>query len=288
MRKGLSVLTVFAGLPAFSQLGDTRPTFEVAAIRRCGNTERGGSLSASPGRLSVPCFGILRLIQDAYQLYTDGKPDFLIQGRTAPVEGIADQMLSYRYSIDAKSESPQTVAMMRGPMMQRLLEDRFHVKIHRDAREVPVYIMTVAKEDSKLKTATKSGCNSADGADLTTLLKGTPGGKQWCGILSPPIKNGTHYVLDERSISLTSFSKIFNVRGLPVIDRTGLTGTFDIHLEWEFSPPDPALSETGGTTESPDTSIVSAFRKELGIELKPGIGPREYLVVDHLEQPSEN
>jgi len=289
MRTWLSfVLGMFAGLPSFCQAGETRPAFEVAAIRRCGDTERGGALSASPGRLSVPCFGILRLIQDAYQLYADGKPDFLIQGRTAPVEGLTDRWLLFRYSIDAKSASPQTVAMMRGPMMQRLLEDRFHLKIHHDAREVPVYVMTVAKGGPKLEAATESSCNSADGADLTTLLKGTPGGKPWCGILTPPIKNGTHYVLDERSISLSSLAKILNVRGLPVIDRTGLTGMFNIHLEWEFSPPEPASLETGGTSESPDTSIVSAFRKQIGIALKPGRGPRDYLVVDHLEQPSEN
>jgi uncharacterized protein (TIGR03435 family) len=167
MRTWLSiVLCMFAGLRSFSQVGDMRPAFEVASIRRCGSPERGASLSASPGRLSVPCFGILRLIQDAYQLYADGKPDFLIQGRAAAVEGIVDQMLLYTYSIDAKSESPQTVAMMRGPMMQRLLEERFHLKIHREAREVPVYIMTVAEDGPKLKAATESSCNSANGADL--------------------------------------------------------------------------------------------------------------------------
>lgn len=289
MRAHLSiVLGTVAALPSVSQVADNRPAFEVAAIKRCGDTERPASLSASPGRLSVPCFGILRLIQDAYQLFADGKPTFLIQGRTVPVEGITGEMSSYRFSIDAKSESPHTVAMMRGPMMQRLLEDRFHLKLHRETREVPVYVMTVTKDGLKLKAAAESNCSSADGAGLTTLLQGPPGGKPWCGILNPPIKNGTHYVLEARSISLASFCKIFNVRGLPVIDRTGLTGTFDIHLEWEFSPPEPAVPETGETSESPDTSIVPAFRKQLGIELKPGKGPREYLVVDHLEQPSEN
>jgi uncharacterized protein (TIGR03435 family) len=238
--------------------------------------------------LSVPCFGIVRLIQDAYQLFVDGKPDFLIQGRTAPIEGITDQMSLYRYSIDAKSESPHTVAMMRGPMMQRLLEDRFKLKVHREIREVPAYIMTVAKEGPKLKAATGSSCSSADGVDLSTLLKGSPGGKPWCGILAPPTRSGTHFVLEERSITLGSFSKILNVRGLPLIDRTGLTGRFDIHLEWEFSPPEPTSSETGESSQSPDTSIVSALRKQLGIELKPGKGPREYLIVDHMEQPSQN
>jgi uncharacterized protein (TIGR03435 family) len=72
-----------------------------------------------------------------------------------------------------------------------------------------------------------------------------------------------------------------------VIDRTGLTERFDIHLEWEVSPLEPVSSETGGTSEAQTPRSSPDFRKQLGIELKPGKGPREYLGVDHLEQPSE-
>ena len=172
--------------------------------------------------------------------------------------------------------------------MQRLLEERFHLKIHREVREVAVYTMTVAKDGPKLQATTESSCNSPDAADLTALLKVSPGGKPWCGILTPPIRNGTHYVLDERGVSITTFSTIFNVRGLPLIDRTNLSGRFDIHLEWEFSPAEPASSENDVASEGPDTSIISSFRKQLGLQLKPGKGPREFLVVDHLERPSEN
>jgi uncharacterized protein (TIGR03435 family) len=84
-----------------------------------------------------------------------------------------------RYSIEARAETPQSIAMMRGPMMQRLLEDRFHLKTHRETREVPVYIMTVSKDGPKLQPTRQGGCNQLDTSDLTQSLNIPPGGKPW-------------------------------------------------------------------------------------------------------------
>jgi uncharacterized protein (TIGR03435 family) len=246
-------------------------------------------MNASPGRLSLPCFGLFRLIQDAYQIFADGTANFMIQPTSPiPIEGFPSQMSSYRYSIEAEAGSPQTMGMMRGPMLQRLLEDRFHLKIRRETRELPVYLMTVAKGGSKLQATTADSCTPPDSADVTPSLAVTPGGKPRCGVLNPPTRNGTHFVLDERAVSLDLFSKLFNIGGLTVIDRTGLSGTFDIHLEWDDSPPVPDFPETGGVGESPDLAILSSFRKQLGLQLSPGKGPREFLVIDHLERPTEN
>jgi uncharacterized protein (TIGR03435 family) len=62
----------------------------------------------------------------------------------------------------------------------------------------------------------------------------------------------------------------------PVIDRTGLTGTFDIHLEWT---PDP-------TTDG--LSIFTALREQLGLRLDSARAPAEMIVIDRAEKPSEN
>jgi uncharacterized protein (TIGR03435 family) len=279
----LAILVVLVGLAYMSaQDTDTRPKFEVAAIRLCDGSEpRGLSLSASPGRFSVPCFGLLRLIQEAYQLYADGTPTFMNQPpSTPPVEGFPDQMSSYRYTIEAKAQSPQSMAMMRGPMMQRLLEERFHLKIRREIRESPVYAMTVGKDGSKLQPSKDDSCDDSDTTDLPAVV---PVGTPRCGVLTPPTKSGTHFVMDQRGIRIASFSQVFKIGGLPVIDRTGLAGTFDIHLEWEFSP-----AETGEGGEPPDTSIITSLRKQLGLQLSRGKGPREFLIIDHVEQPTVN
>jgi uncharacterized protein (TIGR03435 family) len=279
----VAILAVLVGLVLVSaQDTDTRPKFEVAAIKLCDGSEpRGLSLSASPGRLSVPCFGLLRLIQEAYQLYADGTPTFMNQPPSAPpVEGFPDQMSSYRYTIEAKAGSPQGMAMMRGPMMQRLLEERFQLKIRREIRESPVYVMTVAKDGSKLQTSKDNSCDHSNTPDLPAVV---PVGTLRCGVLNPPTKSGTHFVMDQRGIGIASFSQLFKIGGLPVIDRTGLAGTFDIRLEWEFSP-----AETGAGGEPPDTSIITSIRKQLGLQLSRGKGPREFLIIDHVEQPTLN
>jgi uncharacterized protein (TIGR03435 family) len=72
----------------------------------------------------------------------------------------------------------------------------------------------------------------------------------------------------------------------PLIDRTGLTGLFDLHLEFAVDGP-------GGTAAANDASenlpsIFSAVQEQLGLRIERTTGPREFLVIDHVERPSEN
>jgi uncharacterized protein (TIGR03435 family) len=197
------------------------------------------------------------------------------------VEGFPDELASYRRSIDAKAGSPESLGMMRGPMTQRLLEERFHLKTHRENRELPAYIMTVSKEGHKLQSPKDGGCTRGDPADVAELLAMISGGTPRCGVLTPPTKNGSHFVVDEHAITVGAFASIFRIGGLPVIERTGLAGTYDIRLEWDYAPGDTA-------SELPDLSIISSIRKQLGLQLTGGKGSRQVLVIDHLERASEN
>ncbi len=79
-----------------------------------------------------------------------------------PLQGGPDWIDSERYTIDAKPESPQTRAMMNGPMLQALLEDRFKLKIHRESKEVPVYALVVAKGGATLSATKPGGCTPHD------------------------------------------------------------------------------------------------------------------------------
>ena len=264
------------------------PRFEVASVKECKATDRPPPSTSSPGRLGLSCWPLMRLIPEAYEVFASGAVD--PRNPSFPfmrIEGAPDWVNSARYSIDAKAESPESAAMMRGPMMQALLEERFHLKIHRETREVPVYIMTVAKEGPKLQPTKEGSCNQLDTTNLTQSLKIPPGGKPWC-VVPSPVRNGTAWVWDVSGISIDVFSKLLNIAGRPVIDRTGLTGTFDIHLEWGDNDPNAPPPDGGAASEPPNTSIVSAIRKQLGLQLDSGKGPREFLVVDHLERPSSN
>jgi uncharacterized protein (TIGR03435 family) len=263
------------------------PKFEVVSIKECRDKDPSPRSSSSPGRLSLGCWPLWRLINDAYETFADGKVDPLKSPIPLPLEGALEWVRSTKYSISGATDAPQSGAMMRGPMMRAVLEDRFQLKIHRETREVAAYLMTVAKGGFKLKPTEEGSCSRADSTDFTVSPKVPPGGKPWC--LNPAMtKKGTLTVFDVHGMTLDVFAKNLHPdgpEGGPVINRTGLTQPFDIHLEWED---DPKQRSQDGSAPSDRDSAVEAVRSELGLRLDPGRGPRDFLVIDHIEKPSDN
>ena len=106
------------------------PRFEVASIKPCKDANNGPSSKSSPGRLVEDCHELLNLVGNAYTTYADGHLNF--NSEPAPITGDPSWARSASYTINAKAEGNPSVAMMLGPMMQRLLEDRFHLKIYQE------------------------------------------------------------------------------------------------------------------------------------------------------------
>ena len=76
--------------------------------------------------------------------------------------------------------------------------------------------------------------------------------------------------------------------GRPVVDAAGLTGSFDIKLEWL---PDEGQPNSEGIVPSPDSpgaTIFSAIQEQLGLKLEAHKGPVEVLIIDRVEKPSAN
>lgn len=96
------------------------------------------------------------------------------------------------------------------------------------------------------------------------------------------------WVWDVRGMSLDVFSKLIHPDGRRVINRTGLTGTFDIHLEWETNDPSSASSDSGAASEPVGRPLIAAIREQLGLQFDRGKGPQEFLIIDRVEKPSEN
>jgi uncharacterized protein (TIGR03435 family) len=143
-------------------------------------------------------------------------------------------------------------------MMCKLLADRFHLVSHPDKREIPVYVLTVAKTGSKL---TKS---SRDPNDLPGLLV-LPSGTLQMG-------NGTTASLAE----LLERSAVDR----PVVDQTGLTGKYDVSLKWTPSDAPPAADAP------PD--LYTAIQEQLGLKLVATKALDDVFVIDHVEHPSQN
>jgi uncharacterized protein (TIGR03435 family) len=275
----LAILWTVALAPVLAGQNGPPHRFEVASIKECKPTDRRAPATSSPGRLSLGCWPLKRLIQEAYDLYATGNAGSRASFRLGiPIEGLPDWVGSARYSIDAGAGHPETPAMMRGPMMQQLLEERFRVKTHRETRDTAVYFLTVAKGGPKLTPAREGGCIRLDPADLSQTPP--PAGAYICGF-PKRLKNGTIKGMEIKGITLDAFAPLL-VAGRPVIDHTGLTGAYDIHIE---EPPPPSPQDGARDPGAPTAALV---RAQLGLRLEPGRAPREFLVIDHIERPSGN
>ncbi len=179
-------------------------------------------------------------------------------------------------------------------MLQVLLEDRFHLRVHRETKELPVYALTVGKNGPKLKPTPSKGelAKAADG----TLVE--IHGLQ--GMLAVPSQNS----VPRTRLSFQASSLPEAAEGLsryfdrPVVDRTGLKGDYDFAIEFDKDPDAPGpvtagnTSGLGGNFFNPYTGLtseaLSVALQDLGLRLEPTKAPVEVLIIDHVEQPSAN
>jgi len=209
--------------------------------------------------------------------------------RTVPIEGAPSWVNSERYYIDAMAEGPQTEAMMRGPMMRALLEDRFKLKIYREIRQGPVYELKVAQGGPKLETVQPGSCIPLEGFDWRTLA---PGQKRPLVCDTAMVQSGKLVFL---AMSVADFCQNLTWDALdrPVIDKTGITGRFNFRIEFAPDEATPLFHPVGvdptvAPAEPADPSIFTALQQQLGLKLERATGPVEFLIIDHVEKPSEN
>jgi uncharacterized protein (TIGR03435 family) len=259
------------------------PKFEVVSVKPCAEAPAGrsGGRDQPPARLHVNCETVKSLIRDAYDLQADGHmPSGMItrNSRTLPIEGGPGWIDSERYYIDAKAEGPQTQEMMKGPMMRTVLEDRFKLKIRRETRQGPVYELKVAQGGPKLEPVEDGKCTPVEDFDFRKLA---PGQK------APLLCNGA--MVQSGKLAFTAMSMAdfcqnltWNALDRRVIDKTGIAGKFNFHIEFA---PDEATAEPA---EPAGPSIFTALQQQLGLKLERATGPVEFLVIEHVERPSEN
>jgi uncharacterized protein (TIGR03435 family) len=250
--------------------------FEAATVKpnaNCAGGRGGGGGMPVPGRLSVRCFTAEDYIQAAYSMFADGMNQ---NPWRMQIFGGPDWAKTDTWDIEARAAGAP-IAKMYGPMLQKLLEDRFQLRIHRETRQLPVYILTLAKGEPRL-SATQAG--SCVPLDLNHIDQPAPGSVR-CGSASVR-GNPARTTIDSHGQTLAALA----ARGFyadldrPVIDQTGLAAMFDIHLEF-------ARQEApAGNLSAP--SLFTAVQDQLSLKLTPGQSPVEVLVIDHLDHPGEN
>jgi uncharacterized protein (TIGR03435 family) len=246
---------------------NVRLRFDAASIKvndRGENQPPGADFAAEPGgRLHVRNNGIQNVIRNAYGV----RQRFLLIGGP-------DWIDSDHYDIEARAEGNPTRDQMMN-MVQSLLEERFKLKVHSETREVPVYVMTVAKGGPKLTAFTEGSCITRDPNNPPPPL--APGQPRRDGCGNNQISGGRWIASKVDIGSVTGAISIIVQR--KVIDKTGLTGLFNVRMEL---PPNPL----NATDTSP--SIFTLLEEQLGLKLESSKGPADVLVIDHIERPTEN
>ncbi len=204
-----------------------------------------------------------------------------------------------RYDISGKMDSSVADALKkmnpidrrvaRQRMLQELLADRCKIVFHRETKELPAYMLVVAKGGPKLQESKPTAANP-DGAAGTGTIQFGAGG-----------------LITFQAMPLTSLVQVLSLQaGRAVVDQTGLTGRYD--FTWQFNlnvnpsgaggGAQPSGGGSGGGAPGGATSTVAAdpdapslftvIQEQLGLKLESGKGPVEIIVIDRIEKPSGN
>lgn len=262
--------------------------FEAASVKPCErySPEMAAASEGSPGRVRLLCRTAESLVRDAFVIYGDRSP-VLPSVRFGQLRGPA-WIRSDRFTIEAKASGGAPLELMKGPMMQALLRDRFGLRVHRETVEIPIYRLELTA-GARIRPSPDGSC--------TTLTPETnpsaePVGRpvMFCGAAS----RATHGGLDFHGMTVAELcTKLSYAMDRDLVDATGLKGVYDIHLDLEFS--DIAYrSDRGGLAsvpvagaDEPGMSISGALRRA-GFKVVPGKTTVSTIVIDHIEKPGPN
>lgn len=295
------VLLVARAMPSRAQSGSAiRQQFDVASVKPCDKnfppppSAGRGSSGATPSRMDLQCSTLAHLIEMAYVEFPDGVHQPMLAFKPLPIEGGAAWLRSETFQIDAETEDNVTQTMMRGPMLQLILEDRFKVKVHRETREVPVYELSVAKGGLRIQHTTPGSCAPMNLENVGRPLE--PGEKPLC-IIGMRRTDAANVTVWSRGMTLDQICHYLDGIGLdrPLIDKTGVPDTelFDIQLQFSIDDSTPGLhprdtaEDTGGLGGAAFPSLFTAVR-QLGLRLVPSKGPGNFLIIDSVAKPSPN
>jgi uncharacterized protein (TIGR03435 family) len=173
-----------------------------------------------------------------------------------------------KWNIQAKSDNDQHSVDETRLMLQHLLAERFALRLHRSTKQLPVYVFTVGKSGPKFKASEGTANNLKVGPNSISIQAGTIA--RLTGVLATAL-------------------------GRPVLDHTGLTGVYDLSVQWDDAPvregglPGIGDSQPARTpSDSERGSIFTAVPDQLGLGLVAQRAAVEVLVIDQVERPSEN
>jgi uncharacterized protein (TIGR03435 family) len=255
-------------------------SFEVASVKLHKPDGQLGFPQFLPGgRFRSSAVPLQVLIAFAYNL-----PLLPQSGR---ISGGPDWVRSEAGLYDIEARAPQGVIPPGLPvnvrdermrsMLRSLLADRFHLKLRRETKELPIYALTVATTGSKLQESNiqEDSCKE--------------------GVICHQIRGGLGRGMDATAVSLSDVAAfVSNWTDRPVLDRTGVQTLFDIKTEgWapmRTRPPraDGLPDPEGQTISDPIRPTLFQIFEKLGLRLQQQKGPVEMFIIESVERPTEN
>lgn len=251
------------GLPQSAAPATGPFTFDVASIRPSPPSPDGHNHiwnDVHNSHLRTGNLAIRDLLQYAWNL-----PKSQIIGGPAWLD-------SAHYDIDASS-SQEVDALLKAmsnddattkkrTMVRELLRQRFSLAAHEEKRELPVFNLVPARAGARLTPSDRGGTSIDTGRSRIHVQ----GGDDTIGLLA---------------------RELAQREGRPVVNKTGLTGRYDLALRW--TPDDaPAPLLNGGPDPAAPPGLFTAIEEQLGLRLEPGRGTVSVLVIDQIAYPSAN
>jgi bla regulator protein blaR1 len=206
-----------------------------------------------------------------------------------------------RFDIQAQSEQGSAPGEF-GRRMQSLLGERFNLKVHTETRELPIYALVFAASDGRrgpsltpaavdcVAFARDRAATAARGAPLTPVRQ--PGERPTCGTMTGRGRlSGGGTTMEQLAATLSQYT------GRIVLDRTGVSGSFDYELRFAHDPGLRGRGPGGGLPVPPEpadpanagvVSIFTALQEQLGLKLDAQRAPVDVLVIDSADRPVEN
>jgi uncharacterized protein (TIGR03435 family) len=261
MRKIAVLLVLLAAdmtgtMPVRSQTAQ-KPAFEVASIKpnRSGQQRAAIPVAFLPGgRFTATNATLVDVIVQVYPT------------RRVQMQGGPDWIDSERFDIVAKAPDPgqQVDLDQMRQMVQALLEDRFQLKLHIEKKEMPVYALVRGKDAPKLQSP-------------------QPGEE----IGAVPGEAGKLAFTRMSMVGLVN--TVSNILRVPVMDRTGLTGSYNFALDiGRFMPPPAGNGPQRADVFAIGNAISSAIEEQLGLKMEQHKELLDITIIHHAERPSEN
>lgn len=235
------------------------PGFDVAAIHpHTPAPHERSHIIDSNGRFATINVDLKTIIQWAYDLPQSrivGGPSWLGSARW-DIEAKADNALDMQKDYDHTAAWEQ-----KREMVQALLADRFHLAVHKETREMPIYDLVIAKGGPRF-TASKADGSRFDRSNGRIAVEGG---------------DNTVDVLAEQ---------LAEVLGRIVMNKTGIAGRYKIALVW--TPDDRVAPPSSGSADDAGPSIFTALQEQAGLKLTPNKEPVPVLVIDDAKMASDN